>query len=71
MFAGHESTATTLSWTFLELAKHHEVQNRLRAEIRKKERVVFNRGDTEFSVQDLDTMPYLTAVVKVSYGPVL
>ncbi|PBK95281.1 cytochrome P450 [Armillaria gallica] len=64
MFAGHETTASTLSWTFLELAKDREVQNRLRAEIRKKERVVFNRGDTEFSVQDLDSMPYLTAVVK-------
>ncbi len=66
MFAGHETTANTLSWTFLELGKHREVQDRLRAEIRKKERVVFKRGDTEFSVQDLDNMPYLTAVVKVS-----
>ncbi|KAK0448606.1 cytochrome P450 [Armillaria borealis] len=64
MFAGHETTANTLSWTFLELAKHREAQDRLRVEIRKKERVIFNRGDTEFSVQDLDTMPYLTAVVK-------
>ncbi len=66
MFAGHETTANTLSWTFLELGKHREVQDRLRAEIRKKERVIFKRGDTEFSVQDLDNMPYLTAVVKVS-----
>ncbi|KAK0213325.1 cytochrome P450 [Desarmillaria ectypa] len=64
MFAGHETTANTLSWTFLELARHPEVQDRLRAEIREKERVVFVRGDTEFSVQDLDSMPYLTAVVK-------
>ncbi|KAK0505318.1 cytochrome P450 [Armillaria luteobubalina] len=66
MFAGHETTANTLSWTFLELAKHREVQDRLRAEIRKKEKVVFDRGDTEFSVQDLDSMPYLTAVLKVA-----
>ncbi len=66
MFAGHETTANTLTWTFLELARHPEVQSRLRAEIREKERVVFTRGDTEFSVQDLDSMPYLTAVVKVS-----
>ncbi|KAK0475532.1 cytochrome P450 [Armillaria novae-zelandiae] len=64
MFAGHETTANTLSWAFLELAKHREVQDRLRAEIRKKERVVFGRGDAEFSVQDFDAMPYLTAVVK-------
>ncbi len=66
MFAGHKTTASTLSWTFLELAKHREVQNRLRAEIKKKEIVVFTRGDTKFSIQDLDSMPYLTAVVKVS-----
>ncbi|PBL01943.1 cytochrome P450 [Armillaria gallica] len=64
MFAGHETTANTLSWTFLELARHPEVQDQLRAEIREKERVIFARGDTEFSVQDLDSMPYLTAVVK-------
>ncbi|KAK0194879.1 cytochrome P450 [Armillaria mellea] len=73
MFAGHETTANTLSWTFLELARHPEVQDQLRAEIREKERVIFNRGDTEFSVQDLDSMPYLTAVVKevLRFHPIL
>ncbi|PBK95280.1 cytochrome P450 [Armillaria gallica] len=73
MFAGHETTANTLSWTFLELARHPEVQDQLRAEVREKERVVFNRGDTEFSVQDLDSMPYLTAVVKevLRFHPIL
>ncbi|KAG7442656.1 cytochrome P450 [Guyanagaster necrorhizus] len=64
MFAGHETTATALSWTFLELARRPEVQDRLRTQIREKERAIFARGDTEFSVQDLDSMPYLTAVVK-------
>ncbi|KAK0213326.1 cytochrome P450 [Desarmillaria ectypa] len=63
-FAGHETTANTLSWTFLELARRPDVQGRLRAEIREKEKAIFKRGDTEFSVQDLDSMPYLTAVVK-------
>ncbi|PBK73360.1 cytochrome P450 [Armillaria solidipes] len=73
MFAGHETTANTLSWTFLELARHPEVQDQLRAEIREKERVIFSRGDTEFSVQDLDSMPYLTAVVKevLRFHPIL
>ncbi|KAK0462485.1 cytochrome P450 [Desarmillaria tabescens] len=64
ILAGHETTANTLSWTFLELSKRPEVQERLRAEIREKERIVFDRGDTEFTVQDLDNMPYLTAIVK-------
>ncbi|PBK76286.1 cytochrome P450 [Armillaria solidipes] len=73
MFAGHETTANTLSWTFLELARHPEVQDQLRAEIREKERVIFTRGDTEFSVQDLDSMPYLTAVVKevLRFNPIV
>ncbi|KAK0213329.1 cytochrome P450 [Desarmillaria ectypa] len=64
IFAGHETTANTLSWTLLELSKRPEVQERLRAEIRAKEHLVFDRGDTEFTVQDLDSMPYLIAVVK-------
>ncbi|KAK0231349.1 cytochrome P450 [Armillaria fumosa] len=73
MFAGHETTANTLSWTFLELARHPEVQDKLRAEIKEKERVIFARGDTEFSVQDLDSMPYLTAVVKevLRFNPIV
>ncbi|KAK0505319.1 cytochrome P450 [Armillaria luteobubalina] len=73
MFAGHETTANTLAWTLLELARHPEVQNRLRAEIREQERVIINRGDTEFSAQDLDSMPYLTAVVKevLRFDPIL
>ncbi|KAK0434770.1 cytochrome P450 [Armillaria borealis] len=73
MFAGHETTANTLSWTFLELARHPEVQDQLRVEIREKERVIFARGDTEFSVQDLDSMPYLTAVVKevLRFNPIV
>ena len=33
--AGHETTASTVSWLLWELAKNPEYQNRLRAEIRK------------------------------------
>ncbi|KAK0462504.1 cytochrome P450 [Desarmillaria tabescens] len=62
MFAGHKTTINTHSWTFLELARHLQVQ--LRAEIRAKERIILPRGDTEFSAQDLGSIPYLTAVVK-------
>ncbi|KAG7442653.1 cytochrome P450 [Guyanagaster necrorhizus] len=64
ILAGHETTANAFSWTLLELSKRPEVQERLRAEIRAKERLIFDRGDTEFTVQDLDSMAYLTAVVK-------
>ncbi|KAI0881089.1 cytochrome P450 [Annulohypoxylon maeteangense] len=32
-FQGHESTATTISWSLYVLATNHEIQNRLRSEI--------------------------------------
>ncbi len=33
-FAGHETTAATLSWAFYLLSQHSEVEDRLRAEVR-------------------------------------
>ena len=49
----------------LELAKHPEIQSRLRAEIRETEAAMRARGDAEFTMADFDAMPYTTAVVKV------
>ena len=65
LIAGHETTATTLSWTLLELARHPKVQSRLRDEIRKTEATVHARGDSHLDVQDLEAMTYLNAVIKV------
>lgn len=64
--AGHETTSTTLSWTLLELCKQPEIQNKLRQEIRATERLIQERGDTGFSAHDFESMPYLTAVLKVT-----
>ncbi|KAF8814486.1 cytochrome P450 [Phlegmacium glaucopus] len=64
--AGYETTATTLSWILLEMARHPEMQTRLRDEIRDMERKFQTRGDSEFSANDFDSMPYLTAVIKES-----
>lgn len=73
LLAGHETSATTLCWVLLELARHPEVQQRLRDEIRETERAVRARGASDFSASDLDNMQYLHAVIKESmrYHPAL
>ncbi|KAI6147633.1 cytochrome P450 [Pisolithus thermaeus] len=64
LFAGHETTSNTVSWALLELARKPELQSRLRSEIRQHESVIHARGDTHFTVSDLENMPLLNAVVK-------
>ncbi|THV06675.1 cytochrome P450 [Dendrothele bispora CBS 962.96] len=64
ILAGHETTSNTLTWTMLEMARHPHIQTRLRKEIQEKRRKLRDQGRSEFNVQDFDTMPYLTAVVK-------
>ncbi|KAG2153139.1 cytochrome P450 [Suillus clintonianus] len=64
LLAGHETTSNTVSWALLELAKHPEIQSRLRAEIWKTEATVHVRGDVNFTIADFDAMPYTTAVMK-------
>lgn len=61
MLAGHETTANSTSWTLLELARHPEMQKRLREEIWAKQQAL----GREFEARDLESMPYLQAVVKV------
>jgi O-glycosyl hydrolase len=53
----------------LELARNPKVQSRLRDEIRKTEATVYARGDSQLKAQDLDSMPYLNAVIKVLASP--
>lgn len=57
-FAGHETTARTLTFAWYALAKHPEVAGRLRDEI---DAVL---GDREPSVEDLKRMPYTLQVIK-------
>ena len=62
LFAGHDTTATTLTWYLWELAKHPESQERVRAEIiatRAK------NGGKELSITDLDSMAFTQATLKV------
>ncbi|KAG6382155.1 cytochrome P450 [Boletus reticuloceps] len=64
LIAGHETTAATISFIFLELARHPRVQSRLRDEIRKTETTIRARSDPQLTATDLDAMPYLNAVIK-------
>jgi len=69
LIVGHESTSHTINWTLLELARNAEMQNRLRAEIRERESIIRSRGDSQFTVADLEGMPYLTAIIKARKIP--
>ncbi|OAX35974.1 cytochrome P450 [Rhizopogon vinicolor AM-OR11-026] len=64
LIAGHETTSNTLSWALLELARHPEMQYRLRAEIRETQAAMHAHGDTEFAIADFDAMPYAAAFIK-------
>ena len=59
--AGHETTASAMTWAAYLLAKHPEVQTRLRAEIRENLPSISDT-DTTVSSVDIDRLPYLTAV---------
>ncbi|MFI1282314.1 cytochrome P450 [Streptomyces sp. NPDC020858] len=58
LLAGHETTATSLSFALHLLARHPEQQDRAREEI---SRVL---GDRTPEAADLDRLPYLTQVLK-------
>jgi len=54
-----------IAWGLYELAKHPEVQARLREEIIETRNKIKARGETEFTTNDFDAMPYTIAVMKV------
>ena len=54
--AGHETTASALTWTVYLLCKHPEVQARLRKEI-------FSSNTNGTSIPELDDLPFLAAVI--------
>ncbi len=58
IFAGHETTAHALTWTWYLLAKHPDKVDRMREEL---DRVL---GGRRIEVKDLPNLPYLEMVVK-------
>ncbi len=70
--AGHETTASGMTWAAYLLAKYPDVQARLRAEVRAHLPPISEAG-SDISSLDIDRMPYLNAVcneVLRYYGPV-
>ena len=48
-----------------ELSKHPEYQERIREEVRAVRAQTVERGDTAFTPEDLDSMKYTLAAIKV------
>ena len=67
--AGHETTASTITWALYELSRNLAVQTKVREEIKATRRHAAQRGDDELTVADLDSMKYLLAVIKVGTSP--
>ncbi|KAI0826243.1 cytochrome P450 [Irpex lacteus] len=69
--AGHETTANTLTWLLWELSKQPKYQERLREEIKqKREEVVERDGEgADLKMEDLESMPFLQALLKASVHP--
>lgn len=70
--AGHETTATAMTWTILMLCRNPEMQTRLREELRG---ALPSLSDPSKSISstDIDSLPYLNAVCNESlrfYPPV-
>ena len=59
--AGHETTASAMTWAVYMLCLNPDIQTRLRAEIREKLPSVAD-GDATITSQTIDHMPYLNAV---------
>ncbi|KIJ48702.1 hypothetical protein M422DRAFT_247562 [Sphaerobolus stellatus SS14] len=62
--AGHDSTKFSLSWFFYQLSKHPKYQKLIREEIKATRGKAAERGDSELTIGDLDSMKYMLAALK-------
>ncbi|KAI0712968.1 cytochrome P450 [Cerioporus squamosus] len=62
--AGHETTSSTLTFLTYELAKHPEYQARMRKEIQDRRALVMGRGETSFTIDDLDSLTLTVNAIK-------
>ncbi|XP_036026726.1 cytochrome P450 4F4 isoform X2 [Onychomys torridus] len=63
MFEGHDTTASGLSWTLYNLARHPEYQERCRQEVQE---LLRGRKSPEIEWDDLAQLPFLTMCIKES-----
>ncbi|TFY82541.1 hypothetical protein EWM64_g1476 [Hericium alpestre] len=66
LVAGHDTTATALTFFLWELAKDPAWQAKIRDEIQTARAHVCARGDEDFSIADLEGLPALQAALKES-----
>ncbi|KIJ48697.1 hypothetical protein M422DRAFT_162335 [Sphaerobolus stellatus SS14] len=62
--AGHDSTKFSLSWFFYQLSKHPKYQRLIREETKATRGKAAERGDSELTIGDLDSMKYMLAALK-------
>ena len=71
MFAGHDTTASSMSWAMYNLAKHQNVQEKCREEVNQ----ILNDSECEdITSEILPKLKYLTMVLKENlrlYPPVI
>jgi len=60
LFAGHDTTAHTMTWMTYELARHPEYQARLHAEV---DQLFETLGDRDMAYEDCEMLPFLTRCV--------
>lgn len=70
LLAGHETTSTATTWTLFALAQKHEIQTKLRNELREARRKALAEGRDELDSRELDALPYLDAVC-VRFSPLI
>ncbi|KAG2147652.1 cytochrome P450 [Suillus clintonianus] len=64
LVAGHDTTASTLTWLLYELSKHPEDQQRIRDEIKVARANVEARGDDDLLPGDFNNMAFTNAIIK-------
>ncbi|KAH7911357.1 cytochrome P450 [Hygrophoropsis aurantiaca] len=64
ILAGHETTASTMSWFLYELAKHPDDQQKIREEIATFRSTIHARGDEDFGPSDFEAMSFTNAALK-------
>ena len=66
MLSGHETTASTMGWLLWELSKDAEYQTLCREEIARVRSEAIARGNDDITFEDMENMPYVTSIIKVS-----
>lgn len=71
LITAHAMTTNSLAWIVLEIARNPKVQSKLRDEIRATEATIRARANPQLRIEDLASMPYLNATIKVNGIPFL